>query len=212
MKTDDLIAAMAADSAAPLLSVKGRMAAALAAGGAVAGAWFMYSLGVRPDIAAALLTWRFVAKLLIVAACVVAALWASLRLARPEADRGTTIAILSVPLAMLAAAVVAELAVLPARDWTVRAIGSNSRICLVSVALMAVAPLVAVLAALRTGAPRSPAAAGAVAGVLAGSLGAVLYAFHCTDDSPLFVALWYTPPIALAALAGAAAGSRLLRW
>jgi hypothetical protein len=113
---------------------------------------------------------------------------------------------------MLAAAVVAELAVLPARDWTVRAIGSNSRICLVSVALMAVAPLVAVLAALRTGAPRSPAAAGAVAGVLAGSLGAVLYAFHCTDDSPLFVALWYTPPIALAALAGAAAGSRLLRW
>jgi hypothetical protein len=77
---------------------------------------------------------------------------------------------------------------------------------------MAVAPLAAVLTALRVGAPYSPGTAGAVAGLLAGSLGATLYALHCTDDSPLFVALWYSPPIALATLAGAAAGSRLLRW
>lgn len=77
---------------------------------------------------------------------------------------------------------------------------------------MSVAPLVAVLAALRAGAPSSPAIAGAVAGPLAGSLAASLYAIHCTDDSPLFVALWYPPPIVLAVLAGAAAGSRVLRW
>jgi hypothetical protein len=212
MKTDELIAAIAADSAAPLPSVKGRMAAALAAGGAVAGAWFVYSLGVRPDVASAVLTWRFVTKLLIVAACVVSALWASLRLARPEAERSGTLAILSVPPALLAIAVVAELALSPADGWAARAIGSNSRICLVSVALMAVAPLAALLMGLRAGAPRSAAAAGAVAGLLAGSLGALLYAFHCTDDSPLFVALWYSPPIALAAAAGALVGSRLLRW
>ena len=41
---------------------------------------------------------------------------------------------------------------------------------------------------------------------------AALYAFHCFDDSPLFVVTWYAlaalPVIAL----GAAVGHRLLRW
>jgi hypothetical protein len=90
--------------------------------------------------------------------------------------------------------------------------GSNSRLCLASITLLSVAPLVALLVALRAGAPRSPAMAGAAAGLLAGGLGAVLYAIHCPDDSPLFVALWYVPAVALVVLAGAAAGSRVLRW
>jgi hypothetical protein len=68
------------------------------------------------------------------------------------------------------------------------------------------------LIALRAGAPRSTALAGTVAGLIAGGLGATLYATHCTDDSPLFVALWYPIGIALVALAGRIAGERLLRW
>jgi hypothetical protein len=71
---------------------------------------------------------------------------------------------------------------------------------------------VALLFALRAGAPRSAASAGAAAGLLAGGLAAALYATHCPDDSPLFVALWYIPAIALVASVGAACGSRLLRW
>ena len=35
--------------------------------------------------------------------------------------------------------------------------------------------------------------AGAVAGLAAGGVAATLYAAHCTDNSPLFVATWYTP-------------------
>src|SRR5262249_19438975 len=65
---------------------------------------------------------------------------------------------------------------------------------------------------MRAGAARSPAFAGAAAGLLASGLAATLYATHCVDDSILFVALWYIPTIALAALIGFAAGSRLLRW
>jgi hypothetical protein len=53
---------------------------------------------------------------------------------------------------------------------------------------------------------------GAVAGLFAGALGAVLYATHCPDDSPLFVAVWYGLAIAAVALIGALAGRRLLRW
>jgi hypothetical protein len=212
MKTDDLIGAIAADGATPPPSMTMRMGVALALGALVAGFWFLPILGVRPDIASALLTWRFLTKVAIVFSGFAAALWATARLARPDINRRSTLAVLALPLAILALAIGAELAVSPASSWPVRAIGSNSQICLVSVTLMSAAPLVALLVALRAGAPRSPATAGAVAGLLAGSLGATLYAFHCFDDSPLFVALWYAPPIALAVLAGAAAGARLLRW
>jgi hypothetical protein len=40
----------------------------------------------------------------------------------------------------------------------------------------------------------------------------MLYALTCPDDSPLFVATWYS--IAIAVVAGGAAwvGNRLLRW
>ncbi|MFC6491272.1 NrsF family protein, partial [Nitratireductor sp. GCM10026969] len=57
-----------------------------------------------------------------------------------------------------------------------------------------------------------PALAGAAAGLLAGGLAATFYAAHCTDDSPLFVAVWYTIAVAMLALVGAAIGSRLARW
>jgi hypothetical protein len=43
-------------------------------------------------------------------------------------------------------------------------------------------------------------------------LAATLYASHCSDDSPLFVATWYTIATALVAAIGALAGSRMLRF
>jgi hypothetical protein len=85
-------------------------------------------------------------------------------------------------------------------------------VCLASIPLLSMAPLAAMLVALRAGAPRSAGLAGAVTGLIAGGIGATLYATNCTDDSPLFVALWYPIAIALVALAGAVIGGRLLRW
>jgi hypothetical protein len=41
---------------------------------------------------------------------------------------------------------------------------------------------------------------------------ATLYASHCTDDSPLFVAAWYTIATALVTAVGALAGAKLLRY
>ncbi len=212
MNTDDLIAAIAADGAARPPSIARRMAVALAIGGLIAFALFLQRLGVRPDIAEALQTWRFTAKVSVVLVSLGVSLWAVARLARPDADQRRTLAILALPPALLALAVGGELAMSPASTWSTWAIGNNSRVCLFYITLFSIAPLAALLPALRAGAPRSPAIAGAVAGLLAGSLAATLYASHCTDDSPLFVALWYPPPIALATLAGAVAGQRMLRW
>jgi hypothetical protein len=78
--------------------------------------------------------------------------------------------------------------------------------------VLALAPLAAILLALRKGAPEQPLFCGAAAGLFAGALGAALYATHCWDDSPLFVAIWYPLGIAVSVLIGALAGSRLLRW
>ena len=144
--------------------------------------------------------------------CLVFALWACVQLARPDANPRKVLAGVAIAPALLAIAAGYELMTVAPDQWYVRAIGSNSRICLLAVPLLSVASLAALLVALRAGAPRSPPAAGAAAGLLAGALAATLYATHCVDDSPLFVALWYTPAIALVVLMGAAAGLRLLRW
>ena len=68
------------------------------------------------------------------------------------------------------------------------------------------------LAILRNGAPASPALAGGAAGLLAAATAAALYAFHCFDDSPLFVVTWYAIATLPVITLGAVIGGRLLRW
>jgi hypothetical protein len=212
MKTGDLIRAIARDAAAPRPALARRLAGALAIGGAVAAVLFSLGLGVRADIGAALGTWRFLLKLAVVLVAFACALWACARLTRPEARLGEVAPALAAAPLLLAAAVALELALVPSGAWAERAIGSNARVCLVAVPVLSIAPLAALLAALRAGAPGSPWAAGAVAGALAGALASALYATHCIDDSPLFVALWYSLAVLPVVLAGALAGGRVLRW
>ena len=114
--------------------------------------------------------------------------------------------------ALMAMAVVVELFLLPPETWAAKLIGTNSLVCLTSILLIGIGPLVIFLFALRYGAPTRPALAGAVAGLLAGGIAATLYAAQCTDDSPLFVATWYTIAIAGLAVIGAACGDRFARW
>jgi hypothetical protein len=113
---------------------------------------------------------------------------------------------------LLSLAITGELVALPPEAWGSRLVGSNALACLGLIPLLSLPVLVAALAGLRHGAPAHPARAGAVAGLFAGGLGATLYAMHCVDDSPLFVAAWYGLGIAAVAGLGAALGARLLRW
>src|SRR5690349_12083915 len=212
MKTEDLINAIVHDSASRQISMAALISVALLLGGIVAAILFVSLLGVRPDIIRALQTWRFDMKVATTLACFSVALWATYELVRPDADTRRTLLLLALPLAFLGVTVACEVVASPADVWMGRAIGTNSRLCLASITTLSIAPLVALLFAMRAGAARSPAVAGAAAGLLAAGLAATLYATHCVDDSPLFVALWYIPAIALVALMGAAAGWWLLRW
>ena len=211
MKTDKLIDALVADRAPRGKPLRWALAAALLAGGLVSFAFFLATLGVRADIEPALGTWRFDLKVGLVLLALGLAFSLCIVLSRPVAPAHPGRLLL--PLAALAVLAVAiELSVLPSVSWSSRLVGSNAMVCLVAIPTLAIVPLAAVLAILRSGAPASPALAGGAAGLLAAAAAAALYAFHCFDDSPLFVVTWYAlaalPVIAL----GAVVGHRLLRW
>jgi hypothetical protein len=212
MKTADLIRTIAEDGAARGPSLAGRLAVALLVGGSVAVVLFAVFLGVRPDIGSAMHTWRFVFKVILALLAYALALWVCARLASPQVGvRDTVVALVAAPV-LLAVAVGYELLTVPPADWYTRALGSNARVCLVAIPLLSLAPLGGALVAMRIGAPQSPGTAGAVAGVMAGTLAATLYAVHCPDDSPLFLALWYSLAVAIVALLGAVVGRRVLDW
>jgi hypothetical protein len=96
--------------------------------------------------------------------------------------------------------------------WSGKLVGTNSIACLTYIPLIGIGPLAIFLRALCHGAPTRPALAGAAAGLAAGGIAATFYAAQCTDDSPLFVATWYTIAIAGLALIGAAAADRFAQW
>ena len=84
--------------------------------------------------------------------------------------------------------------------------------CLAMIVLLSLPALAMLLAALRRGVPTRPALAGAVAGILAGSIGASAYAIVCKNDGGLFVAIWYSVAVLVVAGLGALLGRRWLAW
>lgn len=209
MKTDDLILALAADNQYQP-SLDRRLALYVASSLPVSLVLFAVSLGLRKDLGAALLDWRFEVKL----AVVVTALTLSIIICRRSAlpDRTCWIpAIWLLPFALLIA-VTAELFIVPPTMWATKLIGSNAKVCLIAIPLLAAPVLTMTLLALRDGAPASPARAGAMAGFAASAMAGLIYGFHCFDDSPLFVATWYSLASIPVVLAGALVGHRLLRW
>jgi hypothetical protein len=84
--------------------------------------------------------------------------------------------------------------------------------CLLCIMFFAAIPLAAVFIVLRRGAPTRLKPCGGIAGIVAGGIGAAVYAFACTSDTIPFIAIWYGLAIVLCAFFGAQFGPRLLRW
>jgi hypothetical protein len=210
VKTDDLINLLANDPRPPW-RFRSVLATAIAAGIVIAGILFFAAIGFRPDISEAVHSGRFLFKFVVTIVLAVTATTAALSLGRPGslAHKGLMLAIAP---ALLVVAAAVELMVLPERQWMPSLIGSNARLCLTLIPLLAVGPLGCLLAALRQGAPSSPGLAGAVAGLAASGIAATFYAANCTDDSPLFVMSWYPLATLIVTTAGYLIGRKLLRW
>jgi hypothetical protein len=214
MRTSELINTLVGDHASqprPKPVAHG-LVMAIIGGLAISLALFSLTLGVRPDILSALGTWRFDIKWADNLVLVIAATWVALRLSRPTTRPLSAMRALMVPAFLLLGAVMCELVTIPASEWPSRAMGVNGVMCLASIIFLSVLPLTATIYALRQGAPMSPALAGAAAGLLAGALGATVFAMHCTNDSPLFVAIWYALAIGLMSMFGLLIGRHVLRW
>jgi hypothetical protein len=212
MKTNDLIAALAADTPTRPAPLRAAWTLAAVAAVLIAAAVFFGTIGPRADFVAAAGTAPFLFKFVVTLAIAAGAYFVVQRLARPGASTGMQwLALLVAPL-MLAVAVGIELAAQPQVQWSMLATGKNGLKCLTYVPLIGLGPLAAFVLALRRSAPTRPALAGAIAGLLAGGIAATFYAANCTDDSPLFVATWYPIAIALLGLLGAAAGRVFARW
>lgn len=211
MKTDELINLMVADSRVRMRLGRA-LAMALVAGIAISILLLLATVGLRRDIATALYDQRVIFKIGMTLLLSVAAGGLLFAIGRPGMPLRTRLAAIAVPLVLLVAAVIAELSVVPPGDWKMRMIGNNARFCLIFIPLLALGPLAAFIAALRHGAPDNPGIAGAAAGLAAGAIASATYAWHCADDSPLFVATWYTVAIAVVTSLGYLAGRRMLKW
>jgi hypothetical protein len=211
MKTSELIGLLAHDQTRQPSPARA-LALGMIPGVLLAGALFALVSGIRPDVGAALATPRFMFKLIANLALLIASTGLVLRLALPGGRSGSWSMAFFALIAALLVGVGIELVLLPRGQWWVAAHGHNSMWCLTVIPMLAIAPLLTALQALRSAAPERPAVAGAVAGLVASGVASTLYGMHCTDDSPLFVALWYPLAIALVAAVGAVLGNRVLRW
>ncbi len=212
METERLIRTLALDAGHRERPIGVALTVALLLAAPISIALFMLMLGMRPDVATAMHNPFFDLKFVVTIALACVGIAISLHLARPEATLTNWGWLLLIPVGLIALGIAAEMMMPQDRPWLSRLIGNNAIACVSAIPLFSLPLLAAALLALRRGAPSRPAVAGAVAGLLAAGLGATLYASHCTDDSPLFVATWYPLAIAMVTIVGAVAGSRMLRF
>lgn len=211
MQTDDLIELLTKDA-----KVRVRFAhvflIALAVGLAVSAGLLLSTYGIRDNMAEAIETPRVQFKLGLTLLLALTSTRLAFLIGKPGISLRSAVLSLLWPLLLLLAGIATELIVLPQGAWETSLKGQHWSFCLVFVPTLAVAPLAALLYSVRQGAPENPGLAGALAGLSAGGIAAAIYAWHCPDDSPLFVATWYTIAISVVTAMGFLLGRRLLRW
>lgn len=213
MKTDDLIALLAAGEGPVDRHALGRrLLLALVGGGLGAVLLTVAIFGMRGDLAQVAHTPLFWAKLALPGSLALVALWLTQRLARPGVKGGLLWGLLGLPLvlvwlgaavSLLGAPVDARMDLLFGRTW---------RTCPLNITLLSVPTFIAVFWAIRGLAPTRLRQAGAAGGLLAGATATLAYCLHCPEMAVPFWGLWYVLGLLVPTAVGAALGPRFLRW
>lgn len=213
MKTEDLVAMLAAGAGAVEPGATARRYAAALGWGAFGATLLMaIALGVRPDLADAVRLPMFWMKLAFPACLAAGALYAAARLSRPGVPLGRVGAALAAP--VLAIWLLAALVLFSAGAGERGALifGATWRVCPPLIAMLSAPLFAAAMWAMKGLAPTRLALAGAAAGLLAGAVAALIYALHCPEMEAPFLAIWYLLGMLIPTAAGALIGPRLLRW
>ncbi|MGE4243648.1 NrsF family protein [Ramlibacter sp.] len=213
MKTDDLIATLSA--AAPVVGegqTERRFLALLLAGCVLATLATIVFLGPRPDLAAATGLPMFWVKLAFPASLMVMAALMLWRLGHPGVRLRRTPIALAIPVAVMWILALHSLWVAPGGTRVALLLGSTWTECVVNVFLLSLPAGVLAFAAARGLAPTRLVLAGAMAGLFAGSAGALAYALHCPELEAPFLGVWYLLGMLVPAGLCSLLGRSLLRW
>jgi hypothetical protein len=188
---------------------------AMVTGGAAAFALMMATVGPRPDLQSTThLEWSAV-KLLFALSVISMGAPLLIRSMRPGLENRTHWPVVLFP--FVVAIVVAFVMLILGRPqaWREMLHGASTvspARCLLCITFFSAIPFAGLIWALREGAPIRLRVCGAIAGIVAGGLGAAAYALTCTSDTIPFIAIWYGAAIAIYAVIGAQLGPRFLRW
>jgi hypothetical protein len=188
------------------------LAWALAIGGAASFCVMLATVGLRTQAAGGIHVGFLALKLLFMLSVIGTGTALLMKLIRPGQEVRKLFRFLFLPFLVAVFAGIVALALKPSAVWHPMILGTQWVTCLYCIPLFAIVPFALLIWALRKGAPTNLERTGAIAGLVAGALGATAYAFHCSDDSLPFIAVWYGAMILLCAWIGAKLGPRLLRW
>jgi hypothetical protein len=213
MKTDELVKMLATglDAVEPNAAAR-RYATAMGWGAFAATLLMAVLLGVRPDLPEAARLPMFWAKLAFAGSLAAASLLAAMRLSRPGAALAWVPGALAAPVLgmwMLAAVSLGRAA---PSQWPELLLGETWNSCPLLIAMLSVPVFVAVLWAMKGLAPTRLRLAGAAAGLLAGTAGALVYTLHCPELAAPFLGFWYLLGMLIPTSAGALLGPSALRW
>lgn len=213
MKTEQLIDLLASDSGAVRgRPVTRRLGLAVAVGVPATLAACVVWLGLRPDLAAVMLTPAMWVKLAFVLSTTGLGLLAATRLSRPGVTAGVAVWGLAAVFAVMWLWAGLQLSGATPEGRVDLLMGRTWRQCPFRIATLSVPMLLAALLAMRSLAPTRLRAAGAAAGLLAGGAAASVYALHCPEMAAPFIGLWYALGMLIPTVVGALVGPRVLRW
>lgn len=213
MKTEDLITMLATGAGAVKTPAAAqRYAVAIGWGAAGAAVLMLVLLQVRPDLGQAVLLPMFWVKIGFVAWLAAGSLFAALRLSRPGAEIKWVPLALALP--VLAIWAIAAFTVIEAEpiERAKLFFGDTWKTCPLLIAMLSVPVFAAVLRIMKDLAPTRPRLAGFAAGLLSGSVAAVVYCLHCPEMGAPFIGFWYLLGAFIPAGAGALLGNPVLRW
>ncbi|SDK42257.1 hypothetical protein SAMN05192566_1315 [Methylophilus rhizosphaerae] len=213
MKTDELIKMLSTNvEPVPPYAAEKLLGRALAIGAAISLILLLAIYGLRPDLKEVSGTFAFWMKMGVPLANAALGLLFIMTLARPGKPLKMGYGVLVIPIAVLWIwAIVTWLTSDPALHaellW-----GNTWRVCIMNIAFLALPVGAATFMALQNLAPTKPVLTGAIAGWLAGGVGASVYALHCPEMAAPFLAVWYVLGMLVPSAVMAYLGHRSLRW
>lgn len=213
MKTDELISMLASGTVAVDTPAAAQRYAVAIGWGAAGAALLMFALlQVRHDLGQAVLLPMFWVKIGFVAWLAAGSLFAALRLSRPGAEIKWVPLVLALP--VLGIWVIAAFTLIEAEpvERAKLFFGDTWKSCPLLIAMLSVPVFAAVLFIMKDLAPTRPRQAGFAAGLLSGSVAAVVYCLHCPEMGAPFIGFWYLLGALIPAGVGALLGNTALRW